>query len=66
LGGIFMLIPALYLVSWAFRVYSLVLLYVGLPITMKVPRDRAMGYTAVVIIIFIVVWLIGGAILTAF
>jgi len=66
LGGVFMLIPALYLVSWIFRLYSLVLLYVGLPIVMKVPKDRAMGYTAVVIIIFIVVSLITEAILTAF
>jgi len=31
-----------------------------------VPKDRAMGYTAVVIIAWIVVFLIAGAIVTAF
>lgn len=65
IGGIFTLIPALYLVSLLFSVYSLVLLYVGLPILMKVPQDRAMGYTAVVIIVCIVVFLLAAAILTA-
>jgi hypothetical protein len=65
-GGIFLLLPALYLVSLLFSLYSLVLLYIGLPIVMKVPQDRAMGYTAVVIIIWIVVFLIVGAVLTAF
>ena len=66
LGGVFLLMPALSLVSWIFSLYSLVLLYVGLPIVMKAPRDRAMGYTAVVIIVWIVVLLIARAILTAF
>jgi hypothetical protein len=64
-GGIFMLIPALGLISLIFSLYSLVLLYTGLPILMKVPQDRAMGYTAVVIIVCIVVALIAAAILTA-
>jgi len=66
LGGIFQLLPALNLVSLIFSLYSLVLLYVGLPIVMKVPKDRAMGYTAVVIIVSIVVFLIVRAIVTAF
>ena len=66
IGGVFLLIPALGLVSLLFSLYSLVLLYIGLPIIMKVPQDRAMGYTAVVIIVWIVVALVIGAILTAF
>jgi len=66
LGGVFQILPALNLVSLIFSLYSLVLLYVGLPIVMKVPKDRAMGYTAVVIIVWVVVFLVGGAILTAF
>lgn len=64
-GGIFLVLPALGLVSLIFSLYSLVLLYVGLPILMKVPKDRAMGYTAVVIIVCIVVFLLAAAILTA-
>ncbi|HEV8510491.1 MAG TPA: Yip1 family protein [Gemmatimonadales bacterium] len=66
LGGVFQILPALNIVSLIFSLYSLVLLYVGLPIVMKVPKDRAMGYTAVVIIVWIVVFLVVGAILTAF
>jgi hypothetical protein len=66
LGGVFQVLPALSLVSLIFSLYSLVLLYVGLPIVMKVPQDRAMGYTAVVIIVWIVVFLVAGAIVTAF
>lgn len=65
-GGVFQILPALSLVSLLFSLYSLVLLYVGLPIVMKVPKDRAMGYTAVVIIVWIVVFLIAGAVVTAF
>jgi hypothetical protein len=65
-GAVFALIPPLDLVTLIFSLYSLVLLYVGLPIVMKVPTDRAMGYTAVVIIGWIVVFLIARAILTAF
>jgi len=66
IGGVAQLLPALGLVSILFALYSLVLLYIGLPIVMKVPKDRAMGYTAVVIIVSIVVFLIAGAIVTAF
>jgi hypothetical protein len=66
LGGVFGLIPALALVSLIFSLYSVYLLFLGLPIVMKVPEDRAMGYTAVVIIASIVVFLIMGAIVTAF
>jgi hypothetical protein len=66
IGGIFLLLPQLGVVSLIFSLYSLILLYVGLPIVMKVPKDRAMGYTAVVIIVWLVVFLIVWAILTAF
>jgi len=38
--------------------YSLYLLFVGLPRLMKAPADRAMGYTVVTIICAIVVWVL--------
>ena len=66
IGGVFHVLPALSLVSLLFGLYSLVLLYIGLPIVMKAPKDRAMGYTAVVIIVSIVIYLIAGAIVAAF
>ena len=64
IGGVFALIPALNLVTLLFSLYSVVLLYVGLPILMKVPKDRAMGYTAVVIIVAIVIFVIGQAVIS--
>lgn len=66
IGGVFLIFPPLAIVSLIFSLYSLVLLYIGLPIVMKVPKDRAMGYTAVVIIVWIVVFLIVNAIVAAF
>jgi hypothetical protein len=55
---------SLNLVTLLFSLYSVVLLYVGLPILMKVPKDRAMGYTAVVIIVAIVIFVIGQAVIS--
>jgi len=46
--------------------YSVYLLYLGLPVLMKSPKEKTLGYTIVVIIITIVIWLIIGAISSAF
>ncbi|HEV2671605.1 MAG TPA: Yip1 family protein [Gemmatimonadales bacterium] len=64
IGSVFALIPALNIVTLLFSFYSIVLLYVGLPILMKVPKDRAMGYTATVIIVAIVIFVIGQAVIS--
>ena len=64
-GAIFAILPKLNLVAILISLYSLVLLYVGLPLVMKVPRERAMGYTAVVIIVAVVMFLIGQAVISA-
>ena len=64
LGSIFAVIPRLNLVVILISLYSLVLLYIGLPIVMKVPKDRAMGYTAVVMIVAVVMFLIGQAVIS--
>jgi hypothetical protein len=62
-AGIFLLIPGLRLLT-ILGLYSLYLLYLGLPILMKAPRERAMGYTAVVvlaaIVLFVIIGVIGG------
>jgi Yip1-like protein len=60
-GGVFALIPALWPVGLLFSLYSLFLLYLGLPVVMKVPNHQAAGYTAVVLIIALVVMLLVGA-----
>ena len=64
-GAVFSILPKLNLVAMLVSLYSLVLLYMGLPILMKVPKDRAMGYTAVVVIIAVVMFLIGQAVISA-
>ena len=52
-AGIFALIPGL---RWLgmLGMYSLYLLFLGLPVLMKSPAEKAFGYTAVVIIVAIV------------
>jgi hypothetical protein len=59
-AGIFALLPA---IAWLgiLGLYSLYLLYLGLPRLMKAPADKAMGYTAVVVVAMIVVFIVIGA-----
>ena len=59
-GSLGYLIPWLGgLIAFAGAVYSIYLLYLGLPHTMKAPADRAGGYTAVTIIVAIIVsWIL--------
>jgi len=58
LAGIFNLHGRFLMVGIIVSLYGLFLLYLGLPTLMKVPKDRAMGYTAVVIIAAIVIFLL--------
>jgi hypothetical protein len=61
LAGVFNIHGRFLFVGIIIWLYSLYLLYVGLPILMKVPQDRAMGYIAVVIIGAIVIFLLATA-----
>lgn len=56
ISGVFQLIPGLGILTLVGGLYGLYLLYIGLPVLMKSPQDRAMGYTVVTIIAEIVVW----------
>ena len=62
-AGIFTVVPGLRVLG-ILGLYSIYLLYVGLPVTMKAPSDRAGAYTGVVIVaaivLFFVVGMIGG------
>lgn len=62
LGGVFMLIPALGMLSLLAALYSLYLFYLGLPILMRVPPERAIGYTAVVVISTVALFIVIGAV----
>ena len=61
LGGIFALIPALGVLALVASLYSLYLLYLGVPTLMKVPREKALPYTAVLVICVIVLGAVAGA-----
>jgi hypothetical protein len=60
LAGVFHIVPALSILA-ILGLYSVYLLYVGLPRLMKTPAEKAMPYTVVVIIVGIVISLIVGA-----
>ena len=64
-AGVGQIVPFLgLLIALAGGIYSIYLLYVGLPHTMKCPPDKAGGYTAVVIIIAIVLGFVVGLVAT--
>lgn len=60
-AGIGSLVPGIYLlILIAGAIYSIYLLYLGLPVTMKAPQEKAAGYLALVVVIGIVLsWVIG-------
>ncbi|HEY2896571.1 MAG TPA: Yip1 family protein [Gemmatimonadaceae bacterium] len=59
IGGILSLVPAISIIGVLFGLYSLYLLFLGLPVLMKSPPDKAVGYTVVVVICTIIVtWVI--------
>ena len=65
-GGIFSLFPSIALLGLLALLYSFYLLFLGLPVLMKAPEDKAVGYTAVVIIVAIVLYFVIGAVVAQF
>lgn len=59
-AGIFQIFPPLGLLAVIGSLFSLYLLYLGLPKLMKAPSDKALGYTVVTVIVAIVLCLIVG------
>lgn len=64
LAGIFAVVPFLGILSIV-GLYSLYLLYLGVPKMMKAPQDKALGYTAVSIILGIIVYFVVAAVAAA-
>jgi hypothetical protein len=60
LAGVVFLIPALGILSLV-GLYSLYLMYLGLPRLMKAPPEKAGGYLAVTIVCAVVIYLVVGA-----
>ena len=59
-GGIFSLLPGLSMLGLLAALYSIYLIYTGIPPLMKSPEDKAIGYTVVIIVCGIVAGLVMG------
>lgn len=58
-AGIFALMPGLRILT-ILGLYSIFLLYLGLPVLMKTPKEKALGYTVLVILAGIVLFMVIG------
>jgi len=65
LGGVFSLLPALAVLGLLASLYGIYLLYLGVPTLIKVPQDKAVPYTVVLVICAIVASVISGAVIAA-
>ncbi|MBU4339382.1 MAG: YIP1 family protein [Euryarchaeota archaeon] len=65
LGGIFNIIPALGIIGLLFALYGLYILYLGIPVLMETPADKALTYTIVIIVAMMVIYLVMGSIIAA-
>lgn len=65
-GGIFGLLPALSMLVLPASLYSICLLYLGLPVLMKCPQEKALPYTAVLIVCVVVAGVVLGAVSAMF
>ena len=65
LAGVFALIPVLSMLGVLAALYGLYLLYIGLAPMMKNPQDKSIGYTALIIVCYIVLAIIVGAVIAA-
>ena len=63
--GIFSIIPLLSVLG-ILGLYGLYLLYLGLPVLMKCPQEKSLGYTVAVIIAAIIIFVVIGIVSRAF
>lgn len=63
--GILLIVPQLTPIAALLSLYGFYLLYLGLPLLMKAPREKALAYTIVTIIAAILLWVIVGAVAAA-
>jgi hypothetical protein len=65
LSGVFALIPGLRILG-VLGLYGLYLLWVGLPLLMKAPKEKSIGYAAAVVVCAIVISMVIGVIVGVF
>jgi uncharacterized membrane protein len=63
IAGVLSIIPMLGVLGIIAGLYGLYLLYTGLPILMKNPEDKSIGYTALIIVCYIVLAMITAAVI---
>jgi hypothetical protein len=65
IAGVLQVLPLLGLLAILAAFYGLYLLYLGLPRLMKCPENKAIGYTLVVVVCAIVIWVVIGTVAAA-
>ena len=63
IGAAFNLVPVLGIIGVLLSLYGLYLLYRGLPVVMRAPEGKALGYTAVTVLAYIVLAVVAGLVL---
>jgi hypothetical protein len=64
-AGILTVFTSLGILAIIASFYGLYVLYLGLPVLMKNPKEKSVGYTIVIVICAIVLWVVIGAVATA-
>lgn len=62
IGGLFSLLPTLAMLGVLCGLYSIYLIYLGLPVLMKNPQEKSVVYTIVILLVGIVIGIIMGAV----
>jgi hypothetical protein len=63
-GAVLNVIPALGIIGALIGLYGFYLLYLGLPVLMRCPQDKSIGYTILVVVCAIVMWIVLAALTT--
>jgi hypothetical protein len=64
IAGVLNVVPLLGILGIIAAFYGLYLLYLGLPVLMRCPQDKSIGYTVVTVICAIVMWIVIGVLTT--
>ena len=60
LGGVFSILPSLAMLGLLAALYSVYLLYTGIPVLMKAPQEKTVGYTAALVVCGILAGIVVG------
>lgn len=66
LGGVFSVLPALSMLGLLAGLYAIYLIYRGVPVLMRVPAERVLGYTAALVVCALVAGLLLGLVSSLF